>query len=97
LLVAVGLFELTFHGRLGELARGRQFIIPIPNQRRAPFRIEAPDRPADTFAFEILEERRPIGGVVALAPPGGLGGWRRAVGARRPREAAEFRGDDRIL
>src|ERR1035437_8094677 len=97
ILILVWSFDLSLHGRLGELARGSQFVIPIPNQRRPPFRIKAPDRPANAFAFEILDDRRAIGGVVAIAPPGGLGGWRRAVGARRPREAAEFRGDDRIL
>src|ERR1017187_6537491 len=90
-------FDLAFHGRLGELARGSQFVIPIPNQRRPPFRIKAPDRPANAFAFEILDDRRAVGGVVAIATTGGFGGGRRPVRGRQAREAAEFGGDDRIL
>jgi hypothetical protein len=43
-----------------------------------PFRIEAPDQPADPLAFQVLDDRRPICGM------GGI--LRAGFGARRKKE-----------
>ncbi len=54
-----------------------ELVIPVPDQRRSPFRIETPDGPTDALALKILDDRRAVGGV-AFGSFVGFGGRRLA-------------------
>src|ERR1035438_5647860 len=94
--------DLAVHRRLGELPRWIEGVLPIANQRRTPFRVEAPDGPTDALSFQVFDDRRPVDGGIPpaaseAAPTGGRRGRRRRARGRRQGEPSEFRRDDGIL
>src|ERR1035437_9047619 len=77
------------HGLFGELARGVQRVFPVADQRRTPFRVEAPNQPTDALASEVLADRRPEGALGAGGGPrggaaGGLPGGPESAELGRP-------------
>src|ERR1035437_8259466 len=81
------------HGLFDELARGVQRVFPVADQRRTPFRVEAPNQPTDALAFEVLDDRRPVGGLRGSG--GARGGACR--GLPRRSESAELGRHDGVL
>src|ERR1019366_1445732 len=81
------------HGLFGELARGIQRVFPVADQRRTPFRVEAPNQPTDALALQVLEDRGSVGGLL------GSGRARGGASGRRPwrSDPAELGRHDGVL
>src|SRR5450759_2546152 len=85
------LWHRGVHGLFGELARGIQRVFPVADQRRTPFRVEAPNQPTDALAFEVLDDRRSVGGLLGSGSARG-GACRRLPWRSEPAELGRHDG-----